>query len=305
MATNKEVYAKVMGAVIEAMEKGKAPWVKPWKGGTDLAMPYNALTGRPYNGGNILALWMSGYEHNGWCTFKQALEAGCVVRKGEKATPVFYMRTMVKRAKDEDEDDQKMFLARMYFVFNVEQLTDREGKDGALEKLKAKWARKNEELDAKGKRIPAHKRAEKVVAATGAKIAHGGDKACYIPASDSIRMPKRETFTKRDEYYGVLFHELTHWTGARERLNRGMGRFFGSPEYAFEELVAELGACFSTARLGMKHVDQSAAYIKSWATACRQHPDLLVSAASHASRAAGFIFKDQPEGEREADESAA
>jgi antirestriction protein ArdC len=106
-------------------------------------------------------------------------------------------------------------------------------------------------------------------------------------------MPDADTFRDRESYYGTLFHELTHWTGADKRLKRLTPARFGSADYAFEELVAELGAAFLSGRFGFEQVSQSAAYLRQWAKACRQHPDMLARAASLAQRAADYVTGEQ------------
>jgi antirestriction protein ArdC len=287
MSKNNEIYAKVFESVIAEMEQGRAPWAKPWRseGG---AMPYNAITGRRYSGGNVVALWFSGmaFTSNAWLTFKQAIGASCVVRKGEKGTPVYFM-SVAKRTKDEgsEEKEQRFFFAKSFTVFNVDQLEELE--EGALAKLKAKHTVAITTTD--------HERnetADAMVAATGATIRHGGDVACFIPALDVVKMPNLSDFDRPDSYYSTLFHELTHWTGHESRLNRITPAKFGSSDYAFEELVAELGASFLGATFQYDTITQNAAYLRHWAKKCRETPDLLARAASLASRAVEFLAGD-------------
>jgi len=285
MASNAAVYAEVFEQVIREMEQGNAPWVKPWSG----LGPHNALTGRPYSGGNVIALLFAGmaYRSHGWVTFKQALEAKCVVRKGEKSTPVFFMSKATKKASSDDEDGEpsSYFFARMFRVFNVEQLDEME--PGALAALKGRHTEPTRTA------FEALQDADEMVRETGADITHGSAGACYIPSLDVIRMPDADTFRDRESYYSTLFHELTHWTGADKRLKRLTPARFGSADYAFEELVAELGASFLSGRFGFEQVSQSAAYLRHWAKACRQHPDMLARAASLAQRAADYITGEQ------------
>lgn len=286
------VYEKVFAQVIQQLEQGVAPWVRPWTG--EPTTPYNAATGRAYSGGNVLALWAAGlpYAANGWVTFKQAIEAGCVVRKGEHGTPVFFMsKAQAKghRATEADEEPASYFFARCFTVFNVEQLDSLD--DGAVAALKARHG-----TTATRTSFDRVEEAEAVVERSGADITHGGGRACYIPQLDVIRMPEAESFVSREAYYGTLFHELTHWTGAESRLKRITPAKFGSPTYAFEELVAELGAAFLCGRLGLDVVSQSATYIEHWAKACREHPDLLARAASFATKAADLLAPVQVPG---------
>jgi antirestriction protein ArdC len=283
-----KVYTEVFENIIREMEQGNAPWVRPWSGG-----PYNAATGRRYSGGNVLALIFAGvkYQSSGWLTWNQAIEAGCVVRKGEKSTSVFFMSKAVKKATQgngptgADEDPASYFFARGFRVFNVDQLDELE--PGALEALKARHTPETVQG------FEAIEEAEELVERSGADITHGGAAACYIPALDAIRMPEPETFTSRESYYATLFHELTHWTGADRRLKRITPARFGTADYAFEELVAELGSAFLAGRFGFEQVSQSAAYLRNWAKACRAHPEMLAKAASLAQKAADYLTGEQ------------
>jgi antirestriction protein ArdC len=290
---NADVYAKVFADVTAAMQQGVTPWVRPWVSGASPSRgPVNAATGRPYSGGNIPALWLAamakGYTTDGWVTFKQALAAKAAVRKGEKATPVYYMSQFTPKRKDADtrregevsSKDGPIFLARLYYVFNLDQL-DGEG----LERLRARVVGEPSEAAA----FEADAACEATVAATGAHITHGGDRAFYTPALDRITMPVPEAFPAPGSYYATLFHELGHWTGHETRLDRKLTGVFGTPEYAFEELVAELTAAFLAARHGIHHVTQSASYLANWAKACTAEPTLFPRAASMAQRAADHI----------------
>lgn len=279
---NADVYAKVFGGIVAAMKEGKTPWVRPWKGGA--SMPYNATTGRRYSGGNVIALWFraasEAWETAAFLTYKQAIAAGCVVRKGEKGTAVYFM----SRAEKKDEQDEKVgtyFFARQFVVFNVAQLEEVE--TGALAKLMPDQTPRAE--------IESVCAADMMVSATGAAIVNNpvDARAYYAPALDLINMPPRRFFDSTAGYYGTLFHEMTHWTGAEKRLNRTLSGKYGNPSYAFEELVAELGAAFLSASVGLDVVSQSAAYLSSWIDACEAHPELLARAASMAQAAADYI----------------
>jgi len=284
MTKNSEVYAKTLEHVVTAMESGVAPWVRPWSDVKGGSIPHNAITGRPYSGGNVLALWMAqmmhGYSSQGYCTFKQAVAAGCVVRKGSKGHHVYYMSTVERKDKVTGERE-KFFFAKGFVVFNVDQLDELE--DGALARLKA---RHSGAMPSAVERVEA---ADVMVTATEADIRHGGNRAFYTPSLDRIQMPEAGQFTSMPTYYGTLFHEMGHWTGHESRLKRITPAKFGSPEYAFEELVAELCAAFLSAQFGWDTVSQSAAYLSNWAKACRAEPDLLAKAASLAAKAAELI----------------
>lgn len=299
--SNRDIYATVFDAITREMEEGRTPWVKPWRSmGRGNALPYNAVTGRPYSGGNVFALWFAGmpYGSTGWVTFKQAIGEGCVVRKGEKGTPVYYMSTSTGKkdtnaTPETDETGRRsFFFAKQFTVFNVDQLDELE--PGALETLRNRHGGTTAPVESEFLR---NETADQFIAATGADIRHGGDRAFYVPTFDRIQMPPAESFDMTDGYYGTLFHELGHWTGHESRLNRITPAAFGSPDYAFEELVAELSAALLSAMHGMDTVTQSAAYLRSWAKACRQSPDMFARAASLASKAVGFLSPVEAEPE--------
>jgi antirestriction protein ArdC len=136
--------------------------------------------------------------------------------------------------------------------------------------------------------------AEKFLHATGAQIAHGGTRAYYSLSTDAVQMPPFESFRDADSYYSTLAHELTHWSGAKTRLDRDFGGHrFGSNAYAREELVAELGAAFLCAdlELALEPRADHASYIANWLEVMKGDSRAIFTAAAHAQRAADFIHK--------------
>jgi antirestriction protein ArdC len=139
--------------------------------------------------------------------------------------------------------------------------------------------------------------AEAFVAATGARLVEGGDRAFYSIREDAITMPDRYRFidtksgTATEAFYATLLHELTHWTGASHRLDRQFGERFGDDAYAMEELVAELGAAFLCGDLGISAEPRAdhAAYIDSWLRILKGDRKAIFAAASAASKAAEFL----------------
>lgn len=268
-------YEKVFETIVNEMEKGNATWVKDWN--SSFGLPRNATTGSFYRGGNVLALMACGNETCGWLTFRQAMENGCCVRKGEKGASVFFMS---KTSPKEGEAKESHFFAKHYTVFNIDQLEEQ--KEGALQKLKDKVGEKSKNDFERLEDV------EKLVNASGAQIIFGSPS--YSFTTDTVRMPDLNSFNSREAYYATSFHELIHWTGNASRLNRPKNSKFGSEDYAFEELVAELGAAFLCARFEIGGVSQSGAYLKHWAKACRQHSDMLPKAASLAQKAVDFLL---------------
>jgi antirestriction protein ArdC len=316
--TNREVYARIGARLVALLEKGVTPWTRPWKIDPEAEQswgtyPVNAAARRSYNGINILILWAAqmdrGFKSRGWVTFNQARKAGAIVTRGSKGEAVVFMKTLLRRPTDsngkpmKDEPPKRILLARLYTVFNLDQLADLPDHDGAVERLRAAIgegdgsARRDKRKKAAGDWNPLTA-AEEMVAATGVTIRHGGNEASYSPAADLIRMPKPTQFKDRERYYSTLFHELTHWTGHPTRLNRQNG-MFATTTYAMEELVAEIGAAFLSGRFGFDVVSHSAAYIKTWLSALRSDPALIVDATRAATKAADLITGESHQPEEE------
>lgn len=270
-----DLYVAVTKTIIEQLEQGTVPWTRPWKNGNKGGvMPHNAVTNRPYSGINILILWGRGYQSQGWLTYKQAQAAGAQVKKGEKGTRVVFSSPLMVKDKDDETKERKIWLLKSFTVFNTEQI------DGLTE----------EEEDTTPPETR-HKAAHAFIEATGAKIRHGGDRACYSPATDVITLPPLSAFQDEENYLATATHELVHWTGTR--LDRKCGRR-GTQDYAFEELVAELGSAFLCAELHITGELQHASYIASWVLLLKHDPRALFRAASQASKAVEYINTLQP-----------
>jgi antirestriction protein ArdC len=127
------------------------------------------------------------------------------------------------------------------------------------------------------------------------EVMHGGSRAYYQPSNDWIRMPAKETFDGPEEYYSTLFHEFTHSTGHKSRLNRpGIveTHYFGDEIYSKEELIAEMGAAMLSGVVGIENrtIKNSASYIQSWLGKLKDDKRLVVHAAAAAQKAADFIL---------------
>ena len=279
----RDLYQEITNQIVEALEQGVAPWACPWE---RVGAPRNANSQRPYNGINALILGlkglMMGYSTQEWLTFNQAKALGGRVRKGEKGTVViFYKKLVLKdteaKADEGEESPLTIPLMRSFVVFNLDQI------DG-IERTAPAERPLPEGLD--------NDAADAIIAGSEAIIRHGGDEAFYSPSRDMIQMPSKEAFADGASYYATLFHELTHWTGSAKRLARPgiTGRHaFGSPEYAFEELVAELGAAFLCAEAGIEGELRHEGYIQSWLEALRNDKKLIFRAASAAQKAADLL----------------
>ncbi|MGJ0532076.1 ArdC family protein [Methylocystis sp.] len=270
------VYEAVTRSIIAELEQGAAPWVKPWKSGNRTGiLPANAITGRCYSGINIPILWhaadVRGYTTNAWITFKQALEKGACVRKGEKGTQVVFTKRLSVKKDDDADEERQISMLRAFTVFNVAQV---DGFDAP---------------DAPAAPAPPAGAADAFATATGADIRHGGDRACFVPSLDFVALPYPEMFETEEQYQATKLHELVHWSGHKSRLNRDLNNRFGTKAYAAEELVAELGAAFLCAHLGLQGQLRHAGYIESWLSLLKTDERAIFTAASKASQAADYL----------------
>lgn len=295
---------KVTQAILSALEKGTVPWRKPWEVRADVSFS----THRPYRGINPFILSatrsLKGYASPVWITYNQARKAGGSVRAGEKGTAVVFWKFLdVKdRAPDAPPDAKKRVpLLRYYTVFSLDQT------EGVT--LPKSLCVKREDA------VPPLERAEEVLSAMNNRpaIQHGGDRACYSPATDQIRMPAREAFHSTEEYYSTLFHELSHSTGHDSRLKRFPKETvlspFGSPDYSFEELIAEMSACYVLSECGVFDTvkENSAAYIEHWSKQISDDPGAFIRACGKAQKAADYLLGMQfasGTGEEETDSTA-
>lgn len=307
-----------------------APWHKPWKfDGSRSTLPRN-VRGNAYRGINIMltqiTAWERGYSSRVWLTFKQAneiaakamraagrtvvegkrgfefggddAEAGKSVggiRKGQSkandagATEIVFWKKTSYKVEDEDTGEEKMrggMLLKFYSVFNLEQCDEH-----VVAYVESKTAAELAKLP----EFNPIEECERIVDGYDIDTSHGGDRAFYSPSDDRIQMPTRESFESPEAYYTVRFHEMGHSTGHASRLDRkGIANFdgFGSHQYADEELVAEFTACFLAAEAGIERTTQenSASYLKCWATKLAEDPKLVVFAAQRAQKAADLIM---------------
>jgi antirestriction protein ArdC len=278
----RNLYEAVTARILSELETGTPPWIKPWSATPGQNTPSNAVTGRPYSGCNVILLWIAG-EHT-WATprfltFKQALDAGGHVRKGEHGTKVYFVKRLtVADEKAEDEDaTRNVTTLREYTVFNVAQC------DGLPEKVlnpEAKPPQIQDERDATIDEFLAH---------TGADIREGQGEAYFAPGKDFISMPAFGAFKSRSHFYATAFHELGHWTGHKSRLDRDMKGRFGDRSYAAEELIAELTAAFLCAEFSIDGDLRHASYIASGIDLLKKDSRAFFTAASKAQVAANYL----------------
>lgn len=287
-APRADIYQEVTDRIIAQLEAGVAPWAQPWSAQPIAAatMPTNAATGRRYSGVNVLLLWsaqiVGSYPSSAWMTFAQGKALGGMVRKGEKGAMVVYADKFIpkgeaERAQQTGDDAKAIAFLKRFTVFNIAQF------DGLPERIT------NVEPTVMGEREQIEA-AEQVIAASGVEFRVGGDKAFYAPGADFVMVPHQTAFHEQINYYRTVCHELTHATGHKSRLDRNLLNRFGSPDYAREELVAEMGSAFLNASLGINPTVRHADYIGSWLTVLREDKRAIFKAASAATKAADWLL---------------
>jgi len=291
---------EVTDNIVRMLERGIAPWQKPWEpGASSLGMPINPTSERAYRGGNAIHLMaiglQRGYEDPRWMTYKQASENGWQVRRGEKGTQIEYWEA--KEASDKTQPSpsdgrsdasradsnnagaaKSQFIHRVYTVFNAQQI------DG-IPPHTPKQRTIFEAVQA----------GEQILSNSGANIAHDqADRAFYSRSQDAIHLPPKDAFKEAAGYYGTALHELAHWTGHPSRLDRSTlteSYRFGDVNYAKEELRAELASVFLSAQRGIPHdPEHHAAYVNSWIGALSRDKSEIFRAAHDASKATDFIL---------------
>ena len=275
-----DVYQRVTNQIIEAIEQGVDAWQMPWH--RHATTPRNALSGKSYRGVNVLSLWATAaalqYRSGIWATYAQWTELGAQVRKGEKSTLIVFWKFRYEDSETEESEEQQSkragCIARGYNVFNADQI------DGyALPEVPA---------------LPEAQRiesADSFFSSLTADIRHGGGRAYYRKQDDYIQIPPFSAFQESAAYYATLAHESIHWTGSAQRLNRDLTGRFGNEAYAAEELVAELGAAFLCADLGISNQPRPdhAAYVQNWLTILRNDSRAIFTAASKSQTAADWL----------------
>lgn len=298
--TRLDPHSRITSRIVAELEQGARPWLKPWSGG-DLAAsngcrPLRA-TGEPYRGINVILLWLEagamGYTSPSWMTYRQAQALGAQVRKGEHGATVVYYGTTSKTEQDGESGDDRerdIRFLKTYTVFNVAQI---EGLPDRFH-VQPEPAPEVERIET----------AEAFFARIPAMVNHGGDRAYYAPGPDRIQLPPFAAFHDAHGYYTTRGHETVHWTSHKSRLDRSFGREkWGDEGYAREELVAELGAAFLAADLGLSLEPRPdhASYIASWIKVLQNDNRALFQAAAHAERAVAYLHQlANPEAIREA-----
>ena len=281
--------------IIAMMEKGEIPWQKSWddKKGLLFFTNRNFVSKKLYHGLNQFVLTAiaqdKGFDSNFWLTFNQAKELGGSIKKGEKGVNVVYSSSFIpksvkedKKLTDEEKEDGKIHFLKSYYVWNICQTTGIEytpiGKENEEEKT-------FEPLEEAERVIP-----------ESCKIKFSPTfNPAYVPSKDRVIMPPKESFESIEEFYGALFHEISHWTGHESRLKRKgiSGGHFGDEVYSEEELIAEMSSSFVMSYLGLRSenlLQNTAGYLQNWLEVVKEDPAIMMKAATQAVKAFEFII---------------
>tara|TARA_R110002074_G_scaffold97536_1_gene211754 strand:+ start:414 stop:1250 length:837 start_codon:yes stop_codon:yes gene_type:complete len=263
----------IVDQIIASIEAGTAPWQKPW---TERGVrATNLATGKQYEGLN--SLWLdicsAQFGCNYWGGYQQLKKLGGQVRKGEKGTEI--LAPMVRKGENKKTGEEYTYISsfKTIKIFNAAQC------DGLT-------------VIVEGENEPKELNANKLdsfLANTGADIRYGGDRAYYSPSSDHIQLPEINQFHSENGYYGTALHELIHWTGHKTRLDRLQDK--SSKGYAFEELIAEIGAYYASIELDCPNeAENHASYIGTWLKELQNEPKYILQAAAQAEKATKFLL---------------
>lgn len=285
---NRADFAKeVSEKIIKLMEEGKAPWQIPFDPGQpNTSTPVNEVTGKPYRGINFMSLFAEqltkGHEDNRWMTYKQATEAGGQVRKGQKSTLIEFwdfskferQQEAIKNGAEIPEKELlKGPLVIYSHVFNGSQI------DGLRPYQAPTMLPEEERIQFVDDLVKQH----------NATVEYGGNKAYYNSGTDIITMPDFARFKSAEDHAATLLHEFGHWTGHPDRLDRKLGNKFGTPDYAREELRAEIFSMQASSRLGILHNPENhAAYTKSWLQILKDDPGEILKACADVEQMLKF-----------------
>lgn len=284
---NTNICNMVSDRIIEQLNKGIIPWQKPWFTVGKGAISHSS--GRPYSLLNQLML-----DPGEYATFNQIKAEGGKVKKGAKSHPVVFWKMFQKE--DTDENGEKVVknipVLKYYSVFNIETECE-----GMCRKYPEGVQVDNDPIADAESIIANYETAEGIAINRVLE----SDLAFYSPSGDYITVPHINQYKVVEEYYSTLFHEMTHSTGHKSRLNRFTGSAacaaFGSEEYSKEELTAEIGAAALVNHCGIeseKSFVNSAAYVQSWLRALKNDKTMIIAAAGKAEKAVEYILNCAP-----------
>ena len=286
------LYQQITERIIAELEAGRVPWVQPWgTAQTAIGMPYNAVSQRRYSGVNVLSLWDAtvsrGVAGHAFLTFRQAQALGGTVRRGERGVGIIYTHRFVpgeerRRAEVEGRNPVGSIpFLKSFTVFSVDQC------DGLPTHIVAPPP-----PIAEGLVLP---QVEALIAASGADFRIGGAMAYYSPSHDYVRVPRPDAYFEPINWHRTALHEMSHWGGGAARLGRDQSGAFGSREYGYEELIAEISSAYCCSSLGISPTVRHADFIGSWLEIIKENTRAILRAASAASRCADYLLSFLPE----------
>ena len=271
--TTNEHYEDAAKRIIEALKEGTAPWIKPWDSSVSktFSRPLSASTNKPYSGINTILLMSRGHSDPRWCTFNQAKANGWNIRKGEKGTAIYFFKPHMVKSEEIDPKTgepkvRTIPVLKSFTVFNAEQMDNVPAFDPTPKDFKPVEA------------------AEAIIAGSGAKIRMGAEEPRYLLATDEIEIPAKAAFASEEAFYSTAIHELGHWSGHPDRLNRPNVEFLDDPVlYAKEELRAEIASMLMAADIGILHDPSNhMAFIGEWIALLENDPKEIFRAARDA-----------------------
>lgn len=262
-----DTYAEVTQTIVAALDKGVPPWRKPWGEAQPMFLPMNAKTKKPYQGINVMLLWLQAKPSPFWATKKTWQQLGATIAE-ESPTEIYFYTFFAK-------GEKRLPFLRAYDVYNLSQV------------LGCDHLRKtNNVID--------YAPADAVISMSKAKFVVSRN-ACYDPLEDIICFPEKSQFVSTAAYYTTKLHELSHWTGHRSRLNRTFNNNRQSKEYAYEELIAELASCFLAASLqipeALSEMPNHASYLAEWLSILKEDTRAIFRAASAAQKVTRYLHR--------------
>jgi antirestriction protein ArdC len=257
------IIAEITKKITKELEKGIVPWKKSWKEG----IPANLITKKYYTGINFLTLITNEYPSQYYLTYLQCKEKNGRIKNGEKGHIIVYYS--IKEITNQDNEIIEIPVIRYSYVFNISQTNLYEDKTEELKLIEC------ENIIKQIKEI---------------RITNNTISCYYNKRDDYISIPTIEKFESKEEYYSTLFHEIIHWTGHKERLNR-------KGEYAYEELIAEIGSAYLCGITGISNqtIDNQTSYINSWLKMINDNPKILIKASAEAQKAINYIINQNKE----------
>ena len=278
------VYKMVTDRIIEQINKGSIPWLKPWHlAGSEEELAINYVSRRPYS---TLNQWLL-IEPGEYLTFKQIQALGGTVKKGAKSRFVVFYTNVPYDKKNEETGEMERHTYPLLRYYNVFRLADTEGIPTKLTPAEYDVLKEIPLCDEADMAIADYVHSQPTLTFQNDKPS---DRAYYSPATDTVVVPMPAQFDEAAEYYSTL-------TEARcNRRQDGAVSFFGTKSYSREELVAEIGAAMLCSNFGVdtkKAFRNSIAYLQSWVQNLKNDPKAIVFAAGRAEKAARYILGER------------